>query len=96
MIATISTAAATWWWIGLALVLLVITPIIALLAYRLVQVVAEIRRYADDIVAHGGGLATELEAVAALGQTRELTGAIRDALARYASAVGTLLGRSAR
>lgn len=95
--AAIGPVAATFWWIALALFVLVIVPIVALVAWRLIQVVAEIRRYADDIRTHGAGLARELEAVAALEDTRRLTGALRADLARYADAVGTLLrGAEAR
>lgn len=91
MLVAISTAATVWWWIGLAVVFLVVIPLLLVLAWRLVQVVAEIRRYADDIRTHGGGLADELGAVVALRETQQLTAALRGGLARYAAAVGRIL-----
>lgn len=94
VVAAIGTGAAVAWWIGLAVFLLVVVPAVAFVAWRLIQVVAEIRRYADDIRDHGLGLAGELEAVERLGRTGELAAAVREPLARYAAAVGTIAGRS--
>lgn len=91
MLASIGPLAATLWWIAIVVFLLVIVPVVALVAWRLIQVVAEIRRYADDIRTHGAGLAGELEAVAALDETRELTDALKGGLARYADSVGQLV-----
>ncbi|MDX1619486.1 MAG: hypothetical protein R3320_00745 [Nitriliruptorales bacterium] len=96
VIAAIGPVAATFWWIGIAIFVLVVIPVVGLVAWRLIQVVAEIRRYADDIREHGSGLAGELESVAALDRTKELTGTLREGLGRYAEAVGTIAGRGAR
>lgn len=92
----IATGAAVAWWIGLAVFVLVVIPLVAFVAVQLIQVVAEIRRYADDIRAHGGGLAEELTAVNELGRTRELTDALRGGLATYAGAVGRIARRPSR
>lgn len=89
-VVAIATGAAVAWWIGLAVFVLVVIPVVAFVAWRLIQVVAEIRRYADDIRQHGAGLARELEAVGELERTRELTGTLRDGLASYAAAVGRI------
>ena len=92
MVATIGPLAATFWWIGLAVFVLVVIPAVALVALRLIQVVAEIGRHAEDIRTHGAGLAQELEAVGALEQTSDLASTLRDGLARYAQAVGLIAG----
>lgn len=91
MLASIGPLAATLWWVAIAIFVLVIVPAVALVAWRLIQVVAEIRRYADDIKLHGSGLADELRAVDALDETRELTNLLKGDLARYADAVGRLV-----
>lgn len=77
-ILAVGPVAATFWWIGLLVVLLVVLAI-AYLAHQVTRNVAEIRRYADDILVHGIGLAGELDPVPLLGRTRELTVTVADA-----------------
>lgn len=78
-----------WWWIGNAVLALVVIPTVALLALRVVRPLLEIRKYAEDILEHGLGAAGELEAVPDLLRTRELTAAARRAGGRLAGAAGT-------
>ncbi|MDX1659611.1 MAG: hypothetical protein R3343_12380 [Nitriliruptorales bacterium] len=92
VLAAIGPVAATFWWIGLVVLVLVVIPAVAVIALRLIQVVAEIRRHAEDIRTHGAGLAGELEAVGALHETAELASTLKDGLARYARAVGRIAG----
>jgi hypothetical protein len=61
----------------------VVIPLVAWLLYRLLQPVEEIRRYVEDIRAHGDGLATELEA-AALTTTSEQAARFVNGVRRYA------------
>jgi hypothetical protein len=62
-------------WIGLALGL-VIAVVVVLLLNRVVRPALEIRRYAEDILEAGVGIATNLDGVDELGRTHELTTAV--------------------
>lgn len=82
-----------WWWIGNAVLILVVIPLVVLLANRLVRDGREVRDYADDILAHGLGITANLDPVPALADTAFLVRTARDAASRYAGAVGKLLER---
>lgn len=82
-----------WWWLGNVVLALVVVPVVVILANRLIRDVREVRAYADDILAHGLGITSNLAPVPALARTAELVRAARDGAARYAGAVGKLLGR---
>lgn len=75
------------WWIGNALLALVVIPLVIVIANRVVRPVLEIKAYADDILEHGVGVTHQLDAVPALLQTATLTGAARDLAGRYVSAL---------
>ncbi len=83
-----------WWWIGNAVLLLVVIPLVAHLAYGLVRRTQEVRDYASDILAHGLGVTANLDPVPALADTAGLVRVARDAAAQYAAAVDALLRRS--
>jgi uncharacterized membrane protein len=83
-----------WWWIGNAVLLLVVIPLVVHLANGLVRRTQEVRDYASDILAHGLGITANLDPVPALADTAGLVRVTRDAAARYAAAVEVLLGRS--
>lgn len=82
-----------WWWIGNALLLLLVIPLVAFLANRLVARAQEVRNYTADILTHGVGITANLDPVPALADTVGLVSAARDAAARYARVVATLLER---
>jgi hypothetical protein len=83
-----------WWWIGNAVLLLVVIPLVVFLANRLARRVREVRDYAADVLAHGLGITANLDPVPALADTAGLVRVARDAAAQYAAAAGVLLGRS--
>ncbi len=83
-----------WWWIGNAVLLLVVIPLVVLLGSGLVRRTREVRDYASDILAHGLGITANLDPVPALADTAGLVRVVRDASAKYAAAVEVLLGRS--
>lgn len=81
------------WWIGNAVGLLVVIPLLLFLVLRLLRVVHEIDRYADDILDHGVRLTGTLDPLPALAQTEELTGAAKTQAVRYVGALRPLMTR---
>ena len=83
----------TWWWIGNAVLLLVVVPVLVALLNRVLAAVERIRGASDDILAGGVALIGEVDRVpellAVTDQTIEdvSTGAVR-----YAGSVAKLLG----
>jgi hypothetical protein len=83
---------AMWlWWIGNAVLLVVVVPVVLLLANRVMRPALEIKRYADDILDHGVGLTKNLEPVPAVAETRDLVSAAKGLAVRYVTAAGPLL-----
>jgi len=88
---TLSTGGAIVWWIGLAVLFLVVIPLVLLLVQRVLGHLREISHYADDVLTHGVGITNNLEPVPALVQTGELVNSAGGKLARYVGAVDRLL-----
>lgn len=81
----------TLWWIGNAVLVVVLVVVIALLN-RLLAAVERIRGAADDILAHGVELLGEVDDTPALLATTDATVArIAAGATRYAGSVATLL-----
>jgi hypothetical protein len=78
------------WWIGNAVLALVVVPVVVFLANRLIRLTLEIRRYADDVLEHGVGLTGTLDAVPKLVHTRELTSAAHQLVGRYGAALAAI------
>ena len=79
------------WWIGNAILLLAVVPVVLLLANRVMRPALEIKRYADDIVEHSTGLTKNLEPLPAVADTRDLVSAAKGLAVRYVTAAGPLL-----
>ena len=79
------------WWIGNALLGLVVVPVVLLFANRVLRPTRLIKEYADDILVHGVGLTGTLDAVPKLVKTKELTGAALGLVGRYGAALRRLL-----
>lgn len=79
------------WWLGNAALLLVIVPTVLLLANRVMRPALEIKRYAADIDVNGATLASHLEPVPAVADTRDLVSAAKGLAVRYLTAAGPLL-----
>jgi hypothetical protein len=71
----LSTGIAVLGWIGLAFGLVIAVAVLALLQ-NVVRPALEIRRYADDILAAGNGIAKNLDGLEELARTHELAGAV--------------------
>lgn len=78
------------WWLGNALLLLVVVPLVLLLANRIMRQGAEITAYAVDILDHGVAISENLVPVPALAQTGELVGVAKGHAVRYVVALDRL------
>lgn len=82
----------TLWWIGNAVFVLVVIPLVVLLLHRLRKPVLEIRRYAEDALEHGVEAIAALDAVDELVETRERIGMLKDQVSAYGGSVARILG----
>jgi hypothetical protein len=81
------------WWIGNAVLLLVILPVVIFLLNRVLAAVERIRHATDDILTGGVVLVGELTDVpGALATTDETVRAVSVGAVRYAGSVAKLLG----
>ncbi|MGD2060347.1 MAG: hypothetical protein PVF87_05760 [Acidimicrobiia bacterium] len=82
-----------WWWIGNALLLLAVVPVLVALLNRVLAALERIRKASDDILAGGVQLIGEVDRVPELLETTD--GTIEDVsvgAVRYAGSVAKLLG----
>jgi predicted small secreted protein len=81
------------WWIGNALLLLVVVPVLVALLNRLLAAVERIRGAGDDILAGGVALVGELDDLPEmLAKTDETIDQVAVGAVRYAGSVAKLLG----
>lgn len=81
------------WWIGNAILLFVVLPIVIYLLNRVLAAVERIRMAADDIVAGSTQLTGHLDGVPEqLARTDQTIGEVSTGAVRYAGSVGRLLG----
>jgi hypothetical protein len=81
------------WWIGNAVLLLVILPVVIFLLNRVLAAVERIRHATDNILSGGVALVGELTDVPdALATTDETVRAVSVGAVRYAGSVAKLLG----
>ena len=83
----------TLWWIGNAILLVVILPVVIFLLNRVLAAVERIRGATDDILAGGVALVGELDGVPeALAVTDKTIEEVKVGAVRYAGSVAKLLG----
>ena len=81
------------WWIGNAVLLLVVVPVLVALLNRVLAALERIRGATDDILAGGVALTGELDDVPELLATTDRTvGEVSVGATRYAGSVAKLLG----
>jgi hypothetical protein len=81
------------WWIGNAILLVVILPVVIALLNRVLAALERIRAASDDILAGGVGLIGELDQVPDLLATTDKTiEEVSVGAVRYAGSVAKLLG----
>lgn len=78
------------WWIGNAVILLVVVPVVLLLSRRILVTAHEILRYAGDIDERSAALAANLAPVPSLAGTRDQAGEVRTQSVAYADALRRL------
>ena len=80
------------WWIGNALILVVVVPLVIFLANRVIRPAVEIQRASDDILEHGVILTEHLVPVPALVETdASITTSTGEAV-RYVTALRKMVG----
>ena len=82
-----------WWWVGNALILVVVVPVLVALLNRVLAALERIRKSSDEILAGGVQLIGEVDRVPELLATTDET--IEDVAigaVRYAGSVAKLLG----
>lgn len=82
----------TLWWIGNAVFLLVVIPLVVLLLHRLRRPVLQIRAYAEDALEHGVLAIAALDPIDELVETRERIGLLKEQVATYGGSVAKILG----
>ncbi len=81
------------WWIGNAILLLAVVPILIALLNRILAALERIRGASDEILAKGVTLTGELDGVPeALAQTTRTINEVTGGATRYAGSVAKLLG----
>ena len=81
------------WWIGNAILLAVVLPVVIYLLNRVLAALERIRAASDDILAGGVALIGELRGVPdGLAVTDQTIGAVKVGAVRYAGSVAKLLG----
>ena len=83
----------TWWWIGNAVLLLVVVPVLVALLNRVLAAVERIRGAADNILGGGVALIGEVDRVPELlAVTYQAIEDVSTGAVRYAGSVAKLLG----
>jgi len=81
------------WWIGNAILLLVVVPVLVALLNRVLAALERVRGASDEILVGGVALIGELDGVPeALAQTDETIHEVAVGAVRYAGSVAKLLG----
>lgn len=75
------------WWVGNALGVVLVIPLVVALANRVIRPAREAARYADDVLAHGVGITEQLAPVPALVETGQLAVEIHQMAGEYVAAL---------
>lgn len=83
----------TWWWIGNAILLLAVVPVLVALLNRVLAALERIRGASDEILGGGVALIGEVEDVPdLLAVTDQAIADVSQGAVRYAGSVAKLLG----
>jgi hypothetical protein len=87
-----SGAAAVWWGIGIAVLVLAVFPYLLVLLRRVNRDIEMIDGLAADILTHGGELTRNLDPIPKLADTRDLVATTTGGFGTYVGLVGRILG----
>ena len=90
----IGTFGAVLWWLGLAIVVLVVIPAVVLVAATLIRTITEIHRYAEDIRQDSSAVSARAGEAAALSDTPAFAAEVGSRLQRYAETLPRARNRS--
>lgn len=79
------------WWIGNIVLLAVVIPVVLLILRSVITPAASIKRRSDGLVAVGGSIVRNLDAVPELLETQRLVGLTGAGLGRYGAALDEIL-----
>jgi len=79
------------WWIGNAIFILVVIPIVVVLLQRLLRAVSDIGKHIDTIHRQAAGIVIALDDVTQLVPTRDAVNQVAAGLTRYVKAVDHIL-----
>ena len=75
------------WWIGNAVLLVVVAPVCVYLLTGLLKQVNRLNKLADTVLEKGVGISSQLDGLPKLLTTQELAGAARGLVGRYGAGV---------
>lgn len=81
------------WWIGNAVLLLVIVPVVVFLLVRVLLSAFRVRRRLAELAERGAAVGGEADGLGELERTRELVAEVRNGLARHADVLSQMAGR---
>ena len=79
------------WWIGNAIFILVVIPVVVVLLQRLLQAVIDVGKHVDTIHNQAAGIVLALDDIKQLTPTRNAVNQVAAGLSRYVNAVGRIL-----
>ncbi|MGH3918012.1 MAG: hypothetical protein ACRDRY_02965 [Pseudonocardiaceae bacterium] len=79
------------WWIGNAIFLFVVIPVVVVLLQRLMRATLDVGKHVDTIHGQAGGIVIACDDVKALIPTRDAVKRVGGGLTRYVQAVARLL-----
>lgn len=79
------------WWIGNAVLILVVAPIVVLLLFRVLQAARAVRHTVDEIATVGGAIVEDLDPVPELIKTESYVSQTRAGLVRYGASLDEIL-----
>ena len=79
------------WWIGNAIFILVVIPVVVVLLQRLLQAVIDVGKHVDTIHGQTAGIVVALDDVKELGPTSNAVNRVAAGLTRYVKAVSRIL-----
>jgi len=81
----------TLWWIGNAVLLVIIAPVVVVLLYRVLDAARTVRRAVDGLATVGTKMVSDLEPVPELLKTESYVSQTSAGLARYGTALDEVL-----